>query len=293
MHRRIQQLPIDSRIGYDAIFDASYLDDIPQELQKWSAKRVILVLSKSLDAKTDVIRALESKLGHLVVAKKRMRSCRSHRAATAMAAADMEALIDQQQGITGQVALRPPRVKMICLPTALSASRWNHISSATNARGKKQQFGHDAGAPELIVLDPGVAAMAPERLWLSSGVRALDHCIETICNPQSDDEVNANMQSGLGALLKGLREYKAARRGGDTAELLRSISDCQAGSRKAMLGILHLARARGAEPRPRASGWERGQRDARRDQLSDARTRPQMHRRLNPRRAEEGAGHLQ
>ena len=92
--------------------------------------------------------------------------------------------------------------RLILVPTSLSASEWNAVSSATNSHGKKQHFGSwDEGQADLILLDPDVASTSPEVLWLSSGVRCVDHFVETACNPLSGqkgyEEVQKHVTSGL------------------------------------------------------------------------------------------------
>lgn len=172
---------------------------------------------------------------------------------------DMESLVDPVKGITNESSnLKPPTVKCVLAPTSLSASEWNSVSSATNAEGKKQHFGmlKFAHPADLIVLDPDLAATAPEMLWLSSGIRAVDHCVETLCNPITKDypEAISVMESGLRSLLKGLWEYHTAKKSCDSAEievaatygelpyrsafLKHGISKCQWGARDAMMGIL-------------------------------------------------------
>jgi hypothetical protein len=70
-YQRIPQLPQPKeKKGIDAIFNANYLVDIPQQLNTWGSKRVFIVASKSLEAKTDVVSKLEKELGSAVVAKK-------------------------------------------------------------------------------------------------------------------------------------------------------------------------------------------------------------------------------
>lgn len=41
----------------------------------------------------------------------------------------------------------------------------------------------DYGYMQAIILDPKVALYTPERLWLSTGIRALDHAFETLYRP--------------------------------------------------------------------------------------------------------------
>ncbi|KUI55818.1 Alcohol dehydrogenase 4 [Cytospora mali] len=280
---RMQQFDIPIRKSHDAIFDASYLEDIPAQVQTWRSQRVLLVVSKALDSNTSVARNLEKSLGGLVVDKKagvgshspyadvidiahRIQdqdvdcvislgsssysdACKIARLLAeslppGFGADDMEGLIDQEKGATPQDALKKPeRVKLIVVPTSLSASEWNSVSSCTNYEGKKQHYGSwDFGAPDLILLDPRVAATSPERLWLSSGMRAIDHCVEIMCNDRSweDDvkEVHVHTEKGLRCLLKGLKEYKEGKDKGDGSELLYGISECQYGAREAIMGLI-------------------------------------------------------
>ena len=282
---RVQQLDSPTRKGYDAIFNASYLDDIPEQVRSWGIKRVLLVVSKSLAANTHKIKDLEDHLGGLVVDKKEgvgshspypdvidiaarihknsvdcVISIGSSSYSDACKIAclldatlppgfgpdDMEGLIDQERGIVNYESdgpMKPPKVKLIVVPTSLSASEWNSVSSCTNSKGKKQHFGlWDRGQPNLIVLDPDVAATAPEILWLSSGMRAIDHCVETMCNPMLQEpqykEVSVHAEKGLRTMITGLREYKEGRNKGNNEELLDGISNCQYAAREAMMGLV-------------------------------------------------------
>jgi len=178
--------------------------------------------------------------------------------------ADMEALVDRERGIADRradgTALRRRKCRLVTVPTSLSASEWNALSSATNAQGKKQHFGgwDDGGQPDLILLDPELAATSPERLWLSSGVRCVDHCVELMCNPRSGEVgyegVGGHAERGLRCMIRGLTEYKEAKGVGERDEdgqgmeeserrrrrelLLEGISECQYGSREALTGLL-------------------------------------------------------
>jgi len=66
--QRIQQIP--SRPGYNAIFNASYLDDIAEQLKTWDCKRVLLVHSKALNENTSKIQDLRKALANLIVGGK-------------------------------------------------------------------------------------------------------------------------------------------------------------------------------------------------------------------------------
>ncbi|KAK4541440.1 hypothetical protein LTR36_008041 [Oleoguttula mirabilis] len=275
-NRVIQQYDIPERAGHDAIFDASYLADIETYVSKWNSRRIVLVASKGLYSATDHVQRLEHQLADRLAAKKigvgahspykdvseiahllqqHDADClicigsSSYSDACKIAAylqatmphnfsdEDMEALINQSKGAA---VLEPAKAKLIVVPTSLSASEWNGTASGTNPAGKKQHFGlgkHAEGGPDLILMDPEVASTSPEELWLSSGVRCIDHCVETICNPECTPEASEDAAEGLAGMLKGLVEYREGK-GKDRKEVLRGISACQRGSRQAIKGLV-------------------------------------------------------
>lgn len=152
---------------------------------------------------------------------------------------DMEALVDQKHGRANAAeGVKAPTTKLILVPTSLSAGEWNAISSCSNSSGKKQHFGHPAAAADLLIWDPVIASSTPPELWLASGVRCVDHTVETMCNPTCPPECMEKMQEGLRNLVSGLPAYKAGKEKGDEEELLEGISKCQRGSRDAMSGYL-------------------------------------------------------
>jgi len=81
-----------------------------------------------------------------------------------------------------------PDVRMIAIPTTLSGGEFNRTTGATDTRTKlKELYRHDLMVPRVVILDPTVTTRTPEWLWLSTGIRAFDHAVETICNPVADE----------------------------------------------------------------------------------------------------------
>ncbi|KAL3257814.1 hypothetical protein ABHI18_006534 [Aspergillus niger] len=277
MRQKIKQLDLDGREGHDAIFEASYLEDIPAALQEWGASRILLVVSTTLDTKTSMIKDLEARLSHCVLQKKTgVGSHSPYRDIMAIAHTiqtqdiqavisigsgsysdackiavmlsatlpagfgidDMEALVDQVHGLAGPGGIKAPTTKLICVPTSLSAGEWNHYASGTNAQGKKQHFVHPEGSPSLILMDPRIASTMPSHLWLASGVRAVDHFVETLCNPECHEEATAHIKKGLPILIQGLKDYHTGQEKHNEEELLQGISECQRGSRDALLPFI-------------------------------------------------------
>jgi maleylacetate reductase len=81
-----------------------------------------------------------------------------------------------------------PDVRMVAIPTTLSGGEFNRTTGVTDTRTKlKELYRHDQMVPRVIILDPAVTTRTPEWLWLSTGIRAFDHAVETICNPIADE----------------------------------------------------------------------------------------------------------
>jgi alcohol dehydrogenase class IV len=63
---------------------------------------------------------------------------------------------------------------------------------------------------DLIILDPKLSITTPARIWLSTGMRAVDHCVETLCslNSKTSEEGDKFAASGLATLVPNLLKTK-------------------------------------------------------------------------------------
>jgi alcohol dehydrogenase class IV len=67
----------------------------------------------------------------------------------------------------------------VAVPTTLSGAEWAHRVGVTDeSKGRKGGFADPTAVPPVVILDPEATLFTPERLWLSSGIRALDHAVE-------------------------------------------------------------------------------------------------------------------
>jgi maleylacetate reductase len=90
-------------------------------------------------------------------------------------------------GSRAVVDYEAPDVPQIAIPTTLSGGDFNPSAGATDTRTMlKEIYRHPRLVPSVIVLDPAVTVRTPQWLWLSSGIRALDHAVETVCAPAAD-----------------------------------------------------------------------------------------------------------
>ncbi len=121
--------------------------------------------------------------------------------------------------------MKPPTVRQVTVPTTLSAGEFSAISGVTDERHRvKELIRHPGIIPRTVVLDPAVTVHTPEWLWLSTGIRAVDHCVEGICSGEANPFADSQALHGLSLLSRGLPRVKA-----DPANLQARL-DCQIGS---------------------------------------------------------------
>jgi maleylacetate reductase len=121
--------------------------------------------------------------------------------------------------------LAPPTVRQVSIPTTLSGGEFSGISGVTDERTKvKTLVRHAAIIPQAVVLDPKVTVHTPEWLWLSTGIRAVDHCVEGICSNEAHAYGDAQALQGLALLAQGLPRVKA------DPDDIQARLDCQLGT---------------------------------------------------------------
>lgn len=93
----------------------------------------------------------------------------------------------QPDGSRAAPAYAAPEIGQIAIPTTLSGGDFNLSAGCTDPRSMlKEIYRHPRLMPRVIVLDPAVTLRTPMWLWLSTGIRALDHAVETICADAAD-----------------------------------------------------------------------------------------------------------
>ena len=128
---------------------------------------------------------------------------------------------------------RPPRVRQVAVPTTLSAGEFNARAGITDTRlGLKQSFVNRGIVPVSVILDPAVTVHTPVWLWLASGVRAVDHAVETLLSLDANSYTDGTSLQALRSLGKGLPRVKA-----DPGDLEARL-ECMMGAWASMVGIV-------------------------------------------------------
>ena len=127
--------------------------------------------------------------------------------------------------------LNPPSIPVISIPTSLSGGEYHSIAGATDdATHAKCLFEPPVKNPALVILDPALTVTTPAWVWLSTGVRSVDHCVEVLCSLRSRDANDSEAEKGLRELIPSLLRCKR-----DPADLEARLD--------AMLGANSAARA--------------------------------------------------
>lgn len=130
--------------------------------------------------------------------------------------------IDRVRNINAPVA---PKVRQISVPTTISGGEFSAIAGVTNeATRVKERLAHPLTMPRAAILDPAITLHTPEWLFLSTGIRAVDHCVEAICSREAHPYGDAQALRGLSMLAAGLPRVKA-----DPTDLDARL-DCQIGT---------------------------------------------------------------
>jgi maleylacetate reductase len=75
-----------------------------------------------------------------------------------------------------------------------------------------------------VILDPAITIHTPQWLFLSTGIRAVDHCVEGLCSLEAHPYADAQALKGLSMLAQALPRVKA-----DPSDLDARM-DCQLGT---------------------------------------------------------------
>ena len=230
-------------------------DALKGEVAKIGSQRIFLMSSGSLNRNTDEITKIRNALGNKVVGEFDGISPHTPRRDVILAteaARDSQAdlivtfgggsITDAAKAVALCLAndisdtkkmdilnfpdkVLPPTVPQISIPTTLSGGEFSAISGVTDESSqKKDLFRHPGIIPTAVILDPVPTIHTPEWLFLSTGIRAVDHCVEGICSNIANAYGDAQALQGLALLSGGLVGVKKNKSD------IQARLDCQMGT---------------------------------------------------------------
>src|SRR5689334_91187 len=103
-----------------------------------------------------------------------------------------------------------PTVRQVSVPTTIAGGEFSSIAGVTDrSTNVKQMLRHPLAVPRATILDPAITVHTPEWLFLSTGIRAIDHCVEAICSRETHPYADAQSVKGLAMLADALPRVKA------------------------------------------------------------------------------------
>ncbi len=111
--------------------------------------------------------------------------------------------------VTGQppaVIEAPPKaIRIVAVSTTLSAAEFTATAGVTeSATRAKQSFRHRLFVPISAVLDPAATLPTPLRLLFGTGLRAVDHAVESYCAQAANTATEMHSLEGLRRLALAL-----------------------------------------------------------------------------------------
>lgn len=129
--------------------------------------------------------------------------------------------------------MKGPFVPQFAVPTTLSAGEFNALGGCTDTeKNVKEAYDHRELSPRVVVLDPAITVHTPEWLWISTGIRSLDHALETLGALESNDYWDAAAESAIKLLVEGLPRVK-----NDPNDMEARLK-CQMGSWLSMFSVV-------------------------------------------------------
>ena len=126
---------------------------------------------------------------------------------------------------------RSPTLPFIAVPTTLSAGEFSSAAGVTDERGPvKQVFVYPRLSPDIVILDPEMTTQTPNRLFFSTGLRAVDHAVETWCSTNPTPLSDAYSLHAARLLITSLRRVL------DVPADLEARLDCMKGAWLSILG---------------------------------------------------------
>ncbi len=243
----------------EVVFGKPAAEAIVEQMDRLSAQRAFLMVSRTLNQTTDEIEKIEHLLGSrcaavfdgmpphtpreaVIAATDQARGVDADlivtvgggsitdgaKAVQICLANDVRdvADIDHVRGVKGVVPpINAPVVRQISVPTTIAGGEFSALAGVTNtATGVKEMLAHRLVMPRAAILDPAITVHTPEWLWLSTGIRAVDHCVEGLCSREAHPYADAQAMKGLAMLAQALPRVKV-----DPHDLQARL-DCQIGT---------------------------------------------------------------
>lgn len=113
---------------------------------------------------------------------------------------DEKELFEYSLHLSKKTIIKDVLIPHFTISTTLSAGDFTSLAGvSSDTNGMKYIYSNVKLTPNICFLDPTYTIKTPEHLWLSSGIRAVDHAVETLYSPKKNP---VNTSLALDALKK-------------------------------------------------------------------------------------------
>jgi len=225
----------------DVIYGKPVADALAEELERRDATRVVFVTNTSLTGAGGLAESVTAGLGaacvaevsgirahspredvvritatmrdndaDLVVALGGGSVCDATKAACLALANDVRTVDDIDNIRVGE-PVEPANLPYVSIPTTLSAGEYTAIAGVTDERiPRKEALIHPSLAPDVVILDAAMTTATPPRLFFGTGIRAVDHAVETWCSINVTPLTEASALHALRIMPQALARAKTA-----------------------------------------------------------------------------------
>jgi alcohol dehydrogenase len=224
------------------------LAQLPFEVERVGAKRPFVITGRSIASQSDILDRVHDLLGSALAAvftgvqqhapyasvQRALDGARAANAdllisigggsaidtarAVALAIGERFSSVEQLEGLRAR--FEPPdhttipqtsgrALPHVAVPTTLSAAEFADAAAVTSeTRRVKDLFIANELTPRSVILDSEVAVHTPIDLWSATGMRALDHAIETVYSPRGGPVTEVLSLDAIRRLSSALRAAK-------------------------------------------------------------------------------------
>lgn len=245
------------------LFGPGSVEGLAAEVDALGAARALLVTGSTIASHTHIVERIRSILGkRLVEVFTAARQYTPASAVVQLVAAAGQSHADVLISVGGGSVIDATKAAILAaardtgtflphvsVPTTLSAAEVSPFFGVTDDETRvKKSTTNLFVTPRVVVLDAGMTTHTPEWLWSSSGIRSLDHAVETIYAPNHQPATDATALEAIRLLRKHLP-------GSADVDRLAARQQCQIAAWLSFFGVqnitLGLSHALGRELGPR------------------------------------------
>ena len=222
---------------------------VAAQLEKLGKSRALILTGNTLATKTDLVARVEALLGPAHAGT--FSGCKQHVLSQSVADAveharevDADILIafgggspiDTAKNVAHRLLGDAPREAMpqIAIPTTLSAGEFTAAAGITDETTRVKSGLRDPRVlPAVVIHDPELSVETPTQLWVSTGVKALDHAVEALWSPRAHPVSDT-------LALEAIRRLRANLRDSADPENIAARTECMLAAWMSIFGVRNV-----------------------------------------------------